>query len=334
MKLKLEQIEKITAGAIRVEEICGKINFFRFTKEEEELYKTTNADFVMKSLASSGVKLNFKTDSRKMFLKAFLTSGSSRKYFSFDLFVNGEFKDSLSNFSDADLSENYTVSAFDLGYFEKTFDLGEGEKKVTLYFPWSVKSEIEEISLDDNSVVIPIKNDKKILMYGDSITQGYDALHPSNKYATRLSKALGYDEYNKGIGAEVFFPPLSKLTQPFTPDLITVAYGTNDWSYIDKSTFDKNCKEFYENLSENYPRTPIVAITPIWRKEIITETRPFGDFKLVEEGIREAVKDLKNVTVIRGFDFVPKEEKYFADLRLHPNDEGFEHYFKSIKEKI
>ena len=171
-------------------------------------------------------------------------------------------------------------------------------------------------------------------MYGDSITHGYDAINPSNKYATRLANALGYDEYNKGIGGEVFFPPLAELKQPFTPDIITVAYGTNDWSLTEKSQFDKNCKAFYENLSKNYPDTPIFAITPIWRKESVTETRPFGDFALVEEGIREATKDLKNVTVIRGFDLVPKEEKYFADLRLHPNDKGFEYYAKSLYEMI
>ena len=43
---------------------------------------------------------------------------------------------------------------------------------------------------------------------------------------------------------------------------------------------------------------------------------------------------MKNVTVVRGFDFVPKEEKYFADLRLHPNDTGFEHYFKNLYKEI
>ena len=42
--------------------------------------------------------------------------------------------------------------------------------------------------------------------------------------------------------------------------------------------------------------------------------------------------------MISGFDFVPKDEKYYADLRLHPNDEGFEYYaenlYKEIKEMI
>ena len=102
----------------------------------------------------------------------------------------------------------------------------------------------------------------------------------------------------------------------------------------DKALFDKNCKAFFENLAQNYPDTPIFAITPIWRKEILTQTKPFGAFELVEEGVREATRRLKRVKVIKGFDFVPKEEKYFADLRLHPNDTGFEHYFNNLYKEI
>ena len=29
-----------------------------------------------------------------------------------------------------------------------------------------------------------------------------------------------------------------------------------------------------------------------------------------------------------------REEKYFADLRVHPNDEGFAHYFSNLYAKI
>ncbi len=129
MKLSLEQIKDITSGAIRVEDSDGKINFFRFTKEEEELYKSTSSDFYMKSFSTSGIKLHFKTNSTKLSLKAFVTSGSSRKYFAFDLFVNGEHKDSLDNFSHVSLPECYTTVELDLGRFEKTFDLGVGKSQ-------------------------------------------------------------------------------------------------------------------------------------------------------------------------------------------------------------
>lgn len=121
------------------------------------------------------------------------------------------------------------------------------------------------------------------------------------------------------------------------PDYITVAYGTNDWDSVEQETFKIKCKEFYTNISQSYPQAKIFAITPIWRKNM-NEYRIFGRFEEIEKNIRNAVKYIENITVISGFDLVPKEEKYFGDLRLHPNDCGFKHYtgnlYREIKTKI
>ena len=166
---------------------------------------------------------------------------------------------------------------------------------------------------------------KKMLVYGDSITQGYDAEHPIGKYITRLALALGADEYNKGIGGEIFFPRLSEIKQDFTPDLITVAYGTNDWGR-DKplDDFMLRCKQFYTNLRNNYPKTPIYAITPIGRHGG-EEERRLGSVRHVGELIRECTWGL-GVCVLDGYGFVPEERSLYADLRLHPNDAGFVYY--------
>ena len=39
MKLNIEQIRAISCGAVRVEETDFGVSFFRFTKEQEEMYK-------------------------------------------------------------------------------------------------------------------------------------------------------------------------------------------------------------------------------------------------------------------------------------------------------
>ena len=64
------------------------------------------------------------------------------------------------------------------------------------------------------------------------------------------------------------------------------------------------------------------------------EKMEFGDFSGVEEGIREAVKDLENIVLVSGFDLVPQDEKLFADLYLHPTDEGFACYFENFCRKV
>ena len=223
MKLNLTQIKDITLGAARVEERADGFNFFRFTAEQEELYKNRREEFYIKSFCTSGVRLRFRTDSRSLFLKTEVFRASTRNYFSFDLFINGQRVDSLNNFSNVELPKDYTQHPFPLGEFSKTFSLAEGEKEVEIYFPWSVKAIVKEIALDDGAGIIPVKPEKKLLCFGDSITHGYDALYPSNKYASQLADTLGAEEYNKAIGAEVFCSELAQTKEDFVPDLITVA---------------------------------------------------------------------------------------------------------------
>ena len=333
MKLTLENIKKIANGAVRVESDDVGIRLYRFTEEQEELYRISNDDFYMKNFSTSGIKLWFKTNSRELYLKIFTTPASSRRYFSVDVFSNDKLVGCLDNFSEKDLPENYVQGEYPLGSFSKSFSLGDGEKEVCIYLPWSVGVAIEEMSLDDGATIKPIKMSKKILAFGDSITHGYDAIRPSNRYMAKLSKKLEAEEFNKAIGGEVFFPELAKLRDDFTPDYITVAYGTNDWNRLDEETFKANCRAFFENLLKNYPNSKVFAITPIWRKDM-NEEREFGDFKRVEEDIKSIAEAIGNIIVISGFGFVPEDEKFFADQRLHPNDKGFEHYEKHLYEAV
>lgn len=333
MNLNLSQIRDITTGAVRIEEIDNNIHFYRFTKQQEELYKNRSDDFYKKTFATSGIKICFHTNSQTLFLRTEITGGSSRSYFAFDVFVNGVKIDTLDNFSDIDIPQNYTTLNFPLGEFSKEFNLGVGEKEVCVYFPWSVKVILKEFIIDDNSFIKPVKPNKKMLCFGDSITHGYDALYPSNKYITKLADMLNAEEYNKAIGGEIFFPELAATREDFEPDYITVAYGTNDWNKCSKEELTHNYKDFLCNLSNNYPNAKIFVITPIWRKDM-NESRLFGDFKSVGEIIQKQTAAFSNISVIQGFEFVPQNEDLFADLRLHPNNEGFEYYFENLSKHI
>ena len=332
-KLDFETVKSITLGAVRVEQDGELVRFYRFTEREEEYYKNYSKNFYMKTFATAGVKLCFKTDSERLDLKVVTEPGSSRKYFSVDVFVDGKMLDSLDNFGNKELVGNYVGIDLPLGEFSKDFWLGAGEKCVIIYLPWSMKTAISDLALDDGASIEPIKPEKKILIYGDSITQGYDARRPSNRYAARLAEALSAEEINKAIGGDVFRMGLADCSEESEPDYVTVAYGTNDWSGRSREHFLENCRGFYKTISEKYPRAKIFAITPIWRKNY-DEAHAFGSFLDIDYLILECVKDLANVTLIGGFDFVPKDESFFADLRLHPNDEGFEHYFKNVCDAI
>ena len=328
MKLNLLDFENISSGAVRVEEREEGFSFYRFTKAQKEMYKERSADFYRKTFSTSGITLRFETDSTSLFLDVNVEKSSSRTYFAFDLEINGKIIDSLQNFDGTALPQDYTTIPAPLGSFSKTFELGEGKKEICIYFPWSVAVVLKELTLN-GTYIKAVKRTKKLLAIGDSITHGYDALHPTNKYITKIAKHLDAEEYNKAIGGEVFVPELARLREDFVPDFITVAYGTNDWSLKDKDTFLKNATEFYNSLSISYPTSRIFAITPIWRRDYENPEKAFP-FAEVEKAIESICKSLDNVTVIHGFDLVPKDAKYFADLRLHPNDKGFEYYAEGI----
>ena len=72
MKLTLDQISAITRGAVRIEERDDKICFFRFTKEQEEIYKETRVkEYINKYIkelqrhfdVSDRIKLFYHSDS-------------------------------------------------------------------------------------------------------------------------------------------------------------------------------------------------------------------------------------------------------------------------------
>ena len=332
MKLTKEQLTNIALGTAYITEEEKGVHFHRFTKEQENYYKETNNNFYLKALGTAGVKLSFKTDSKALFIKGTTTEHPSRKYYSLDVEKDGKIIGSINNFEGAELASPYTVSELQTGDFSKSFELGEGEKNICVYMPWTAITYISEFSLDDGASLIPLKPSKTLIAFGDSITQGYDALYSSNRYAGVLSTLLDAEEYNKAIGAEKFPPTLAKLRDSFSPDYITVAYGTNDWGG-DRKMFEENCTAFYKNLSENYPNAKIFAITPIWRSDF-EDVRPFGPFSDIAEFIEKTVSSLPNVFCIHGFDFVPKSSEYYADFRLHPNDKGFEFYANNLYNEI
>lgn len=337
MKLNFEQIKEITTGAVRVLENDNKIEFHRFTDEQEFLYgkisNEQNRSFNERCKATAGVRFWFKTNSEKLKMTFDIERSTSRLYFSFDVFENGEFIGAIDNFNINSLPQNYTEIDLPLGEFSKEFKLSSGEKEICVYLPWSVCPNLLELSIDDGAYIKAIKPEKTLLAFGDSITQGYDALRSSNRYVARLCDRLKVMEINKGIGGEIFFPKLAETKENFIPDYIMVAYGTNDFSNRTMEAFKESCKQFYEILSRNYPTSKIFAITPIWRKDYMGD-RVFGDFFKVEEYIKTVCENLENVIVISGFDLVPKDEMYYSDLRLHPNDKGFEFYSKNLYNEI
>lgn len=332
MNLSFEQIKNITVGASEIKKENGGICFHRFSDSEENIFKGSGNLSLLYS--TSGIKMRFKTNSETLFIKGKTERSSPvRSFYAIDIKINGEFFDCISNFDEKSLDKIYAEKEYEFSDFEKEFQLKKGEKTVEILLPYSVQFTLYELGLSDGSFTKPVKYEKILMAYGDSITHGFDALHPSCKYITRLCDALKVEEHNKGLGGFCFSPDLVKNKVDITPDYITVAYGINDFSNKNKEDFRKDCHNFFENLANNYTNVPIFALAPIWASHA-TKNDIFGEFSDISKIIKEETQKFKNITFIDCFDFVPKKSEYFGDGRLHPNDEGFSHYFENLYNKI
>lgn len=324
MKLTIDRIREVATGAVNVAYEDGRYHFFRFSHREAEVIDNINV------LYTAGIQMKFKTDGKQLKLKVHTERASDiTSYFCFDIFVNGALAGCIQNLNDDARKGSYARLEYPLGSYYKDFQLGSGEKDVKIVFPHSVNAQIEEIELVDASYIVPVKNEKTIVFYGDSITQGYDSLHPSKSYAARLADALDAEVINKALGGAVFGPELAEIPNDIAPDWIVVAYGTNDWNSVDLDCFRENAKGFFHAIQKNYPGIPKYVITPTWRCDWQT-TKRCGEFSVLEDTINEIFGNRENITVISGFDLVPHDENLFGDLWLHPNDEGFAYYFSNL----
>ena len=206
--------------------------------------------------------------------------------------------------------------------------------EVCLYLPWSVATVIEEISLADGASVTPIPPAKKMLVYGDSVTHGNTINYSCNHYIPRLARAMGVQVRNKAIAGTTTFPEMARLESPFDPDYVLVAYGSNDWDRHEEAFFAENYRLMMELIREKYPHAQVFVISPIWRGDQETRQRKMGGLSTIEKNILVIAKDFPSVTVISGIDLVPHDFRYYADAGLHPNDKGFECYFKNLWPKI
>lgn len=315
MKLNAQQILSCARGVAYMTETDGYVRLHRFTKAQEDWFEGFNQEHFDRSFATAGIVLEFDTDSQSLSLAVRCRKGSSRHWFVHSIFVDGNRIGQLRG----KFTPPEYVSA------EDSWELGEGTKRVKIVFPWSAGSEIRSLELSDGATFVPLKKEKRVLIYGDSITHGYDAALPENSYAYQLAEYLDADCINKAIGGAVFRSKLAELADDLTPALITTAYGTNDWSGAQNPHFEEEALAFIRQLRKNYPDTPIIMLAPVWRRNWTAE-KPVVQFRQIPELFARIAEQVDNVQVVDCFEFIPHDPANYSPDVLHPNDQGFSHY--------
>ena len=309
MILNYDQIKSITVGAVNMRREENGIHFYKCTDKQNAAWDKFSETLGMRARTTTGVRLDFITSSQKLTMKA--TGGK------FEIYVDGlmRVQHVLNGFTE--ITEEFSAPL--------------GDKKdsyhVTVCFPSHGTGILESIELDDGATLTAPEYDVKLLMIGDSITQGWNSKYDTFSYAYRVSRFFNANSVIQGIGGAFYHESCFDHID-FDPDWVTVAYGTNDFNrYKTYDEFRGHVKAHLELIAKEYAGKKIFIISPIWRSDL--QERPMGTF----DGARQIVIDEAlelGLIHIDGLKLVPPMKELFADAHLHPNDEGFSHYAENL----
>ena len=306
MVLNLEQIKKLTVGAVEIEQTADGIYFYKMKKSQVEAFYALSEILGFRAKTTTGIRLDFETDS---------------KYLAFRVKSGGRFE--------------YLID----GVYQGTVPITDGCAKIDLSAPCRITlclpshdvGVIDNVELSDGAHAVRHQFDKKALFIGDSITQGWNSGIDTLSYAYRTSFALNYDSVIQGVGG-AYYHASTFADSGFEPDVVIVAYGTNDVNHFKtQGEMIEQLRSYLGKVKETYVSSKIYAISPIWVSGGSEEKRMgnlWESYALIASEIEKC-----GVEHIRGLDLVPHERRYFAD-DLHPNKDGFGEYAGNLVEII
>lgn len=233
--------------------IDGSMGFSRFT-EDELLYYSARSDLdFVRSHAPAGVYLEFITDAPRISLtyRIYREKGFYVLNSGIDIWENGIFS---ANFSvDVSSDDDVTVS-----YTRRFRD----PSAVRVYFPNGCV--FLPISFDlGNAEPVQSENKKRILFYGDSITQSAYIPTPSLSWFIPVAEHLDGEYVNRGIGSMIFDPDSLPSADDYAPDLVFIEYGSNDLGKVpDNETALASAGTWLKKMCRLYPSAEKYCILP------------------------------------------------------------------------
>lgn len=325
-------------GVVNLREMDNGITPFRFTNKQLARYGESEM-YGVRSRCQSGISLAMMTDAEWLELELVVLE-SIREFVYVQLAVNDRWEALRGMDAIGALPQRLKIR-FELDVSLQTPVLGPKPRKVEIWLPHLAHIAIAGLRLSDGASMqpCPIAADgvggpiRRLLCFGDSITQGANALNPAAIYPVRLSKLLGAECLNQGVGGHVFEQDTFDDDLTFEADLVTVAYGTNDWHRNHTAAhIAEQARGLLQRIARRYPGKPIFLITPVWRIAE-SERHAAGALADVRRLLSEAADCFMDVRVIPGEILVPPKPYLFAD-GLHPTEEGFALYTNELYRRI
>lgn len=205
---------------------------------------------------TSGGRLRFRTDSSKIAIAAEICDGAMMGHMTavgaagFSLYINNVFHRAFvpqvcSNFS-----------------YDGQMELPDGMLDITIYFPLYGNVKSLSVGLEKSAKIeppLPYKNEKPIVFYGSSITQGGCASRPGNSYDAILCRYLDSDYINLGFSGNAKGERLmAEHIAGIDASLFVLDYDHNAPTIEHLENTHRN---FYELYRQTRPDVPIILMT-------------------------------------------------------------------------
>lgn len=294
----------------------------RFSKRQLGVFPKRNRKMPARVMSPAGISFAFETEADEISFSYWIDTFASCSQSTFDFYENDVFVYSLPL-----RSGSCTISSR-VSYRKRS----PGKTKLEVFLPVAAVTYLSEFELGDYSTIkMP---EQKILFMGDSITQGFSTEQSSLIYPKLTADLLDMDYLNQGAAGYIFDEELLEETPSFQPDVITVAYGTNDAVEPNLQNVSVQVDAFYQKLRNLYPKTKILAITPIWREARENDLQDVRERMDAVSGMIAQAAERYGCALYDGLRAVPHFSEFFGDSILHPNSNGFAHYAMNLSKEI
>ena len=278
----------------------------RFSQERMDDYNEYNETAKIKAPyfeCTTGVRMDFYTDADTISFHYSVTAGffdGNAEYpvDTFNIYENGEYKSS---------QKVVKGNPGDVVYRRKSTD---PESRITILFPGYHGV---SLSMFDLGNARPVEDyDHKILVFGDSISQGLFADKPGDNYVHQVCSALNADYMNLSVGGEIFRTDALDEDVHFKPTHILVALGTNDYyAGINAGSVATNAAYYLRQVAEIYPDVPVTVISP------------FGNIPADFNAAIGSVAQTAGCHYIDGTTLISHTASSWSKDNVHPNTTGF-----------
>ena len=320
IRLSNEELKKLAVGCVRIEEDEGVLRFYKYTDEQMTGFGPWKKS--SPCCCTTGVKFDFYTNSGKIALAASVAG----KY---ELWIDGVTRKLIMVGNEEQGGEISPHERFETELSD-AFGRKKDEYRITVYLPSHSVGQIDYISLDDGAYARRYEYSRKFLIIGDSITQGWDSKYDSLSYANRISRFFDAESIIQGRGGSVYNENTIVKLPNFEPEVVIVAYGTNDYAHHnDMNEFKKHISLYHDKLLECYGDKKIFVISPVWR--VLRDVKL--NFSECCEFIRDEAERHGFIHIDGSTLMPPINEDFYTD-GLHPTDLGFSVMAENLAPRI